>query len=269
VAGHGLVDRLVNTAPITRAVGTADVTGVPVVLDDLAEIVREHDTLYDWAAEQPQPRAMRGRAPVYVATLPTCGIPVVVRHGWHGGVLAPLTADRFRRPTRAPLEMERSTALRAAGIPTTEVLGFARYPAAFGLCQVDVVTRFVADAADLGMVLAGLAPFVDCETALSATQRLLMQLADHGVIHPDLNVKNVLLRPTSEGIEALIIDVDVVRWDAKRAPVDTMRANLARLTRSVRKWRTHFGCDVTDARIAAFSDAVTAELMSVSHSHAR
>jgi len=263
------VDRLVNTAPITRAVGTADVTGVPVVLDDLAEIVREHDTLYDWAAEQPQPRAMRGRAPVYVATLPTCGIPVVVRHGWHGGVLAPLTADRFRRPTRAPLEMERSTALRAAGIPTTEVLGFARYPAAFGLCQVDVVTRFVADAADLGMVLAGLAPFVDCETALSATQRLLMQLADHGVIHPDLNVKNVLLRPTSEGIEALIIDVDVVRWDAKRAPVDTMRANLARLTRSVRKWRTHFGCDVTDARIAAFSDAVTAELLSVSHSHAR
>jgi len=263
------VDRLVNTAPITRAVGTADVTGVPVVLDDLAEIVREHDTLYDWAAEQPQPRAMRGRAPVYVATLPTCGIPVVVRHGWHGGVLAPLTADRFRRPTRAPLEMERSTALRAAGIPTTEVLGFARYPAAFGLCQVDVVTRFVADAADLGMVLAGLAPFVDCETALSATQRLLMQLADHGVIHPDLNVKNVLLRPTSEGIEALIIDVDVVRWDAKRAPVDTMRANLARLTRSVRKWRTHFGCDVTDARIAAFSDAVTAELVSVSHSHAR
>jgi len=263
------VDRLVNTAPITRAVGTADVTGVPVVLDDLAEIVREHDTLYDWAAEQPQPRAMRGRAPVYVATLPTCGIPVVVRHGWHGGVLAPLTADRFRRPTRAPLEMERSTTLRAAGIPTTEVLGFARYPAAFGLCQVDVVTRFVADAADLGMVLAGLAPFVDCETALSATQRLLMQLADHGVIHPDLNVKNVLLRPTSEGIEALIIDVDVVRWDAKRAPVDTMRANLARLTRSVRKWRTHFGCDVTDARIAAFSDAVTAELMSVSHSHAR
>jgi len=263
------VDRLVNTAPITRAVGTADVTGVPVVLDDLAEIVREHDTLYDWAAEQPQPRAMRGRAPVYVATLPTCGIPVVVRHGWHGGVLAPLTADRFRRPTRAPLEMERSTALRAAGIPTTEVLGFARYPAAFGLCEVDVVTRFVADAADLGMVLAGLAPFVDCETALSATQRLLMQLADHGVIHPDLNVKNVLLRPTSEGIEALIIDVDVVRWDAKRAPVDTMRANLARLTRSVRKWRTHFGCDVTDARIAAFSDAVTAELLSVSHSHAR
>ena len=253
-----------NAAPLTRVVGSADVTGMPVVLDDLAAIVREHDTLYDWAAEQPQPRAMRGRAPVYVATLPTCGISVVVRHGWHGGALAPLTADRFRRPTRAPVEMERSAALRAAGIPTTEVLGFARYPAIFGLCRVDVVTRYVEDAADLGMVLAGLAPFVDCESALAATQRLLVQLASHGVIHPDLNVKNILLRPTAGGVEALIIDVDVVRWNATRASNETMRANVARLTRSVRKWRTHFGCDVTDARIAAFSDAVTAELATAS-----
>jgi 3-deoxy-D-manno-octulosonic acid kinase len=260
---------VVNPAPLTRVVGAADVTGTSAVLDDLAAIVREHDTLYDWAAEQPQPRAMRGRAPVYVATLPECGIPVVVRHGWHGGVLAPLTADRFRRPTRAPVEMARSAALRAAGIPTTEVLGFARYPASFGLCHVDVVTRYVADAADLGMVLAGLAPFVDCETALACTQRLLMQLAGQGVIHPDLNVKNILLRPTTDGIEALIIDVDVVRWDAFRSPEETMRANVARLTRSVRKWRTHFGCDVTDGRIAAFSDAVTAELTSASPSDER
>ncbi len=258
-----------RSAPVTRAVGAADVTGTPAVLDDLAAIVREHDTVYDWAAEQPQPRALRGRAPVYVATLPSCGIPVVVRHGWHGGVLAPLTADRFRRPTRAPVEMERSAALRAAGIPTTEVLGFARYPASFGFCRVDVVSRYVADAADLGMVLAGLAPFVDCETALSSTQRLLVQLARHGVIHPDLNVKNILLRPTPTGVEALIIDVDVVRWDTSRMPDATMRANVARLIRSVRKWRTHFGCDVTDARMLAFRDAVTTALTTASPSDDR
>ncbi len=253
----------------TRAVGRADVTGVPVVLDDLATIVGAHDTLYDWAAEQPQPRALRGRAPVYVATLPTCGIPVVVRHGWHGGVLAPLTADRFRRPTRAPREMARSAELRAAGIPTTEVLGFARYPAALGLCHVDVVTRYLADAADLGMVLAGLAPTVDGETALAATQQLLLRLAARGVVHPDLNVKNILLRPTADGVEALIIDVDVVRWDAQRPPIDTMRTNIARLTRSVRKWRAQFGCDMTDKRIAAFRDAVMTALPTAPSSDTR
>lgn len=250
-----------SAAPETRRIGRSDVTGVALVLDDLAEVVRRHGTLYDWAQEQPQPRAMRGRAPVYVAALPTSGVSVVVRHAWHGGLLAPVTADRFRRPSRAPIEMSQSTALRDAGIPTTEVLGFARYPAALGLlCRVDVVSRYVPDAADLGMVLAGLAPFVDCETALDATQRLLLQLAAHGIVHPDLNVKNILLRPSADGIDAMMIDVDVVQWNAERTPADTMRLNVARLTRSVKKWRTHFGCDVTDARITSFASAVTAAL---------
>jgi hypothetical protein len=47
-----------------------------------------------------------------------------------------------------------------------------------------------------------------------------------------------------------------------------MRANVARLTRSVRKWRTHFGCNVTDARLAAFT-AAAADLMSASPPDAR
>jgi 3-deoxy-D-manno-octulosonic acid kinase len=231
------------------------------VVEDLVHIVMERGTLYDWAEEQPQPRAMRGRAPVYVATLPGSSTPVVVRHAWHGGLLAPLTADRFRRPTRAPREMAQSAALLAAGIPTTEVLGFARYPAAMGLlCRVDVVSRYVADAADLGMVLAGLAPFVDRDTALQSTHRLLSQMAAQGVVHPDLNVKNILLRPTGHGIEAMMIDVDVVQWNPLRPPAETMHANVARLIRSVRKWRTHFGCDVTDARLAAFAQTAAAGL---------
>ena len=249
-----------TTIVSTRRVGRADVTALPSVLDDLDAILRHGDTIYEWAAGQPQPRAMRGRAPVYVATLPASQIPVVVRHAWHGGLLAPLTGDRFRRPTRAPAELAQSAALRAAGIPTTEVLGFARYPAALGLCRVDVISRYVDDAADLGMVLAGLAPLVDGETALSATQRLLVQLATHGVVHPDLNVKNILLRPAPDGIEALIIDVDVVHWQPGRAPDDTMRRNVDRLTRSVRKWRRHFGGEVTDARIDAFAAQATAAL---------
>jgi 3-deoxy-D-manno-octulosonic acid kinase len=119
------------------------------------------------------------------------------------------------------------------------------------------------------MVLAGLAPTVDSESALAATQRLLVLLAARGVVHPDLNVKNILLRPTAHGVEALIIDVDVVRWDAQRPPLDTMQANIARLTRSVRKWRAQFGCDMTDERIAAFRDAVVTALPSAPSSDTR
>lgn len=226
--------------------------------DELAQLVASAGTLYDWAGGQPQPRALRGRAPVYIATLPVAQRQVVVRHGWHGGLLAPITRDLFRRPTRAPLELARSAELRHLGIPTTEVLGYALYAAPLGLARVDVVTAYVDDTADLGMVIAGLAPHVDCDGALEATLRLLEQLAQHAVIHPDLNVKNILLRTTHEqDPQAMVIDIDVVRIGGTSA-ADAMDRNVARLVRSLEKWRRHFGCDLADRRIAEFAAAARA-----------
>ncbi len=238
---------------VTRTFATGDVTARPELIDALQALLRAHGTLYDWAAEVPQPRALRGRAPVFVATIPDRDDIVVVRHAWHGGLLAPLTGDLFRMPTRAPTELLHSWTLRALGIPTSEVLGYARYEALPGLRRVDVVTRFIPNAFDLGMVAAGLAPHIEPDAALAATRDLLVKLAAHGVLHPDLNVKNVLVRTRNRGgLEALVIDVDIVRWNPKRPPIETMRANTARLLRSMRKWRANFGCDVADACLAAF-----------------
>jgi 3-deoxy-D-manno-octulosonic acid kinase len=242
--------------PDTVRIGHADVTADAAVRDDLLDIVRSHGSLYDWAAEQPQPRALRGRAPVYVATLPQAQVQVVVRHAWHGGLLAPLTGDRFRRPTRAPREMQQSAALRAAGIPTTDVLGFVRYDAGAGLARVDVISRFVDDTADLGMVLAGLTPDLDCEPALHATIELLGRLARHGIVHPDLNVKNILLRRREPAApEAMVIDIDVIDWDPRRPASDTMTRNIDRLLRSMRKWKRQFGCEFTEQRLSALQQA--------------
>ena len=228
------------------------------IAEELARLVATCGTLYDWASGQPQPRALRGRAPVYVATLPEAQRQVVVRHGWHGGLLAPLTGDLFRRPTRAPLELARSAELRRLGIPTTEVLGYALYSAPLGLARVDVVSAYVDDTADLGMVIAGLAPHVECDGALAATLVLLEQLARHGVVHPDLNVKNILLHTVgAQAPEAMVIDIDVVRI-GNSSPTETMERNVARLVRSLHKWRRHFGCDLADQRIAAFAAAAHA-----------
>ncbi len=156
-----------------------------------------------------------------------------------------------------------SAKLRAAGIPTTSVLGFARYDALWGLCRVDVVSAFVPDANDLGAVAAGLVPEMECAEALTATRTLLVRLAAAGVVHPDLNVKNILLtRGPDRALTAMVIDVDVIRWDPARSPAETMQANVARLARSMRKWRTHFGCDVTEQMLQQFMrDAVGATPM--------
>ncbi|AMW05357.1 lipopolysaccharide kinase InaA family protein [Gemmatimonas phototrophica] len=247
-----------SIAPAQLSVPAASVHGSPDVVQELAALVREHGSLYDWAASQPQPRALRGRAPVYVATLPQSGISVVIRHAWHGGLLAPFTRDLFRRPTRAPLEYARSRELRQLGIPTTDVLGFALYDAPFGLARVDVATRYVDHTADLGMILAGLAPSIECDAALEATLALLEALAMHGVVHPDLNVKNVMLHtPPDSPVRAMMIDVDVV-MTGSISPQRTMERNVARLVRSLHKWNRHFGCDMADARIEAFASAARA-----------
>jgi 3-deoxy-D-manno-octulosonic acid kinase len=236
----------------------ATVHASPPWLAPLVSLVEHHGTLYEWAASQPQPRALRGRAPVYVAPLPPDGPSVVVRHAWHGGLLSPLTQDVFRRPTRAPVEMANSRRLRDLGIPTTDVVGFALYDAAMGLARVDVVTRYVSDTADLGMVLAGLAPAIDCDAALAATLDLLALLARHRVLHPDLNVKNILLEtPPGSAACAMVIDVDVVMIGATSVR-RTMERNVARLVRSLRKWKHQFGCELAEQRIAAFAAAALA-----------
>lgn len=244
----------VADAMATRRVAGGDVTAISAVVETLATLVAEHGTLYDWAASVPQSRALRGRAPVYVAALPTGAETVVVRHAWHGGLFAPLTRDRFRRPSRAPLEVARSQALVRIGIPTTTILGFARYDAGVGFCRVDVVSRFVPDAHDLGAVASGTVPGITLAEALDSTRVLLRQLAAAGVVHPDLNVKNVLVTRDGRGVlTARVIDVDVVRFEPKHGTADVMRSNVNRLIRSLRKWRTHFQTDIPDALIASLA----------------
>lgn len=252
------MSELVTTGSRAVPLQSLSVEGVelharPPLAPEFASLIRTHGTLYDWAASEPQPRALRGRAPVYVATLPESRRTVVVRHAWHGGLLAPLTRDLFRRPTRAPLEVERSIQLRALGIPSTDVVAYALYPTLVGLARVDVCTAYVADTADLGMIIAGLAPAIECDGAFAATLELLERLAQHGVVHPDLNVKNILVRTPARGgaPEALVIDVDVVRFGA--TPPEAMARNVARLERSLFKWKRHFGCDVAEQRIKAFA----------------
>jgi 3-deoxy-D-manno-octulosonic acid kinase len=222
------------------------------IVDAMQRVLAAHGSLYEWAAGLPQPHALRGRAPVYVAELPGTGAVLAVRHAWHGGMLAPLTGDRFRPPTRAPVELANSLRLSKLGVPTTEMLGYVLYPAGPALRRVDVASRFIADAADFGAVLAARAPAVRLRDAMPAVVDLLVKLARDGVRHPDLNVKNILLaRDAGDVLHARVIDVDVIRFDSELSPVQVMEANLRRLVRSIRKWRERSGVETGDDVIAA------------------
>lgn len=237
----------------TRVGGTAAVATtalLPAITDILAR-----GTLYDYAATHPARRARAGRAPVYIVPLQGSDRPVVVRHASHGGVLAPITGDRFIAPTRAPYELEISMRLAALGVATPLVVAYAVYAAGPLMHRSDVVTEEIPDSADLAAVLSGASTIVQRQAAVAAAEDLLTAMGRTGVRHPDLNLKNILIASAGGGGAATAFLLDVDRVDVDPSRRRAAAANAARLTRSARKWRDRHGAPITDAELVSLETA--------------
>ncbi len=247
------------------AARTADVGGLPpagycecagrgtvlvcraALCDVLRDAVATGGTLHGWASRQPGARALRGRGVAWAVRL-TTGPEVVVRHAWHGGVLARVTRDVFLAPTRAPHELAVALRLAAAGVPTPDVLAFATYVVAGPFCRADVVTACV-DGADLPAALAAHPAPGDRDAIAAAVSMLMHALWRAGARHADLNARNILVTRAPEGFRALVLDVDRVVF-GRPASDAVARANRQRLSASLRKWRAQHGLDISDAEIA-------------------
>jgi len=229
--------------------GTADV----VALGACAEAVRRAvgaRSLYDYAASHPGRRELRGRGVAYAVPLPDGETRVVVRHSRHGGLLAPVTGDRFLPPTRAPHELRTALRLAEAHVPTPEVIAYATYPAGAVFRRSDIATREVVGAKDLADVLARADDGEARSTALDATAELLRALERAGARHPDLNVTNVLIVASHEvPARALVLDVDRVVFGA-RGDARIGAANVRRLLRSARKLRSNGRITVSDDELS-------------------
>jgi Lipopolysaccharide kinase (Kdo/WaaP) family len=235
-------------------VDTTEVVCAAHVADALHAIVAK-GTVYEFAARHPAKRALAGRGTAYAVPLPGDVEQAVVRHNRHGGLLAPLTGDLFRAPTRAPLELRLSQRLIEHGVPTPVMLAYACYPASLGLWRVDVVTREVPNSFDLAAAFLTADP-AQRATAIGATVDLVRALAAAGAHHADLNVKNVLLHPSSRGdggLEALVLDLDRVAFGD---PAVALERNLARLLRSARKWQARYAACVTQSELDELAAAV-------------
>lgn len=224
---------------------------IAVARSDIASHIRQalvgsdgaRVTLYEYAARHPAARAMQGRGATYAVPLPQDTGRVVVRHNRHGGLFGPITGDLFLTPTRAPHELDVSLELTRAGIPTPEVLAYVIYPPGGLLQRSDVCSREIPRSRDLSdVIMQG----TDAERSagLAGAARLAATLARAGARHHDLNAKNVLL---TDG-KAYVLDVDRVVLGVPAE--DALSGNLARLERSLRKWRDRHGARVTEDDIA-------------------
>ncbi|HKN66232.1 MAG TPA: lipopolysaccharide kinase InaA family protein [Gemmatimonadaceae bacterium] len=211
-------------------------------------------TLFDYAARHAEARGLAGRGIAYAAPLPD-GERVVVRHNRHGGLLAPITGDRFLAPTRAPRELAAALRLTADGVPTPEIIAYVVYKAGPLLRRSDVASREVPDSADLGVVLTtGTLP--EQRAALAAATSLIAHLSACGARHHDLNVKNVLLAPRgSTSPTAYVLDVDRVEF-GRPGDSRVTEGNLERFMRSARKWRALHGARVDESELARIAASV-------------
>ena len=233
---------------------------VAVAREEHAEDARRmlaEGSLYEFAARELGARPLQGRGVAYAITLPATGTRAVVRHNRHGGLLAPLTRDLFLSPTRAPYELAAAVRLCELGVPTPDVLMYGTSSAAFLFRRADVVTREIDAGRDLASFMATDASSDERATAWAATRALVRAMNEAGVRHHDLNVKNVLLAPGEDGLEAHLLDVDRVAFGTPRS-AEIARANVVRLLRSARKWRDERGALFDEREIAALGETLAA-----------
>lgn len=220
------------------------------------EALAASGTLYDYAAARPEADTLAGRQTIYVIRGPDTQ-RWILRHLSHGGRLAPITRDRFLRIglPRPFNELRVAWQLREIGIPTPEVVAAAVYDERF-VYRGDVAREEISPARDLASSLFGdpaLNP-VDRKAVLAAAGRLLGRLHGAGVIHPDLNLRNILIERSHEAARAFILDVEKCRI-AAQVPRWRRRAMLIRLKRSARKFEENSGREVSDQEWKIFHSA--------------
>jgi hypothetical protein len=222
---------------------------MPFVKDAIASFA----TLYDYAAQHPERETIQGRTTVFVVPGPGPD-RWLVRRLSHGGLLAPLTGDRFLslRTPRPFNELYQSLALRDHAIPTPEVTAAAVYSSGV-IYRGQVARLLVTDATDLAACLFGDSRLDEPQRreVMIAAGGLLASLFEAGVIHRDLNLRNVLVKWQDGTAEAHILDIE------KCAIVQALSGRqrqrmLRRFRRSAKRFGDRTGQHLTDFDWDAF-----------------
>ena len=152
-----------------------------------------------------------------------------------GGLLAPLWRERYPSPGRLVSTLGASVEARERGIPTPRPIALLVESGVAGLTRGALAVEEIPATEDLARLAQRGA--VD-EDDLAAAMSVVRAMHDRGMIHPDLNLGNILLRGAGSGRpEAFVIDLDGVRFTdgpvgfgARQAAVRRMERSCAKLT---------------------------------------
>ncbi|MFW6119083.1 MAG: lipopolysaccharide kinase InaA family protein [Planctomycetota bacterium] len=167
------------------------------------------------------------------------GAGLMVRQYVHGGLLGPLFGSLFMGETRMLREFRTALCAVDRGVATARPVALRVEHVLGPLVRAHFVSELVQDARNLLDVCADLRNESGTEArrarAVRAVAECIADLHDAGILHGDLNLKNILLRGLPDRPEAFIIDFDRARV-LPDLTLDQRMRNLVRLDRSVVKW---------------------------------
>ncbi len=159
---------------------------------------------------------------------------LVLRGVQRGGILGPLLGAALFAPDRPLREIAVTAALRSAGAPVPRPAfggAFRRRGAwRFGAWNGAVATWLEAEARDAEVWLRGDPPQASLERALESAGAAVRRFHDAGGSHPDLHVKNLLVRELADRCDIVVIDLD----RARVIPDLSARARMAQMMRLYR-----------------------------------
>lgn len=145
---------------------------------------------------------------------------VFVRPYLHGGAFGRITGDRFASDARFAAELAAHVDAAAAGVPVCEALGVVSRAAGLGMRRGWLLLREIDGARDLLETLCARPDPRRRRALLAKAGRAIRALHDAGFEHPDLHLKNLLVRSGVTGATGaagaddeavLVLDLDAVR----------------------------------------------------------
>jgi hypothetical protein len=187
-------------------------------------------------SSQGYPSGFAGRGEIRSVKLAD-GETALIRSYRHGGLLRHITgAVFFTWPPRPFRELDITEEVRRRGIPTVEVYGACVEPIWGPLYRGWLITRELKGGRDLWSAFrGGLVRELGVDQVLQAVAKSLRSLHREGVYHPDLNLKNILIRLEHSGVKGYIIDFDKAKLVLGNLPAGLAKRSLDRLLRSIRK----------------------------------
>jgi 3-deoxy-D-manno-octulosonic acid kinase len=165
---------------------------------------------------------------------------VHVRQYAHGGALGRWLGTVFLGEARMLDELRLTIRAERSGVPTATPLAvriervYGPFVRAHYVCRTIPRAPNILDYLHFGDADANMRPKVRREIATAVTDAVA-SMHDAGIVHSDLNLKNILLRTDGWPFRAWVIDFDKATM-VDEVDLDTRISNLLRLERSFLKW---------------------------------